>query len=137
MAMGTLSKWVTIQEIPERTPPDQLPRSIDVIHDGDMVDRCKPGVRIQLVGIHRSIGSCGSGTFRPGNVRPSKKSAGRVVTLVPANTVTLLSSRIGRGIAQQTLSGNDINKLTKRSDIVNFPRRLLLQFAATIMLACL
>jgi DNA replication licensing factor MCM3 len=93
--------------MPERAPAGQLPRGVDVLMDDDMVDRVKPGDRIQLVGIFRSLGNAGSGssTFR---------------TLILANNVVLLSSKSGGGIAQSTITDTDvrnINKLSKKKDI--------------------
>ena len=78
--------------------------------DDDMVDRVKPGDRVQLVGIFRALGNRNTGggnaTFR---------------TVVLANNVVLLSSKSGSsGIAQAKITDNDIrniNKLSKKRNI--------------------
>lgn len=100
---------ISIQEMPERAPAGQLPRSVDVILDDDLVDRAKPGDRIQLVGIYRSLGNrnagSGSSTFR---------------TLVMANNIIQLSSKSGGGVAQATITDTDIrniNKISKKKNV--------------------
>ena len=95
--------------MPERAPAGQLPRGVDVIMDDDLVDQVKPGDRIQLVGIYRSLGNRnagqGSATFR---------------TLILANNVIMLSSKAGGGIAQSAITDTDIrniNKVSKKKNV--------------------
>ncbi|XP_074597535.1 minichromosome maintenance 3 [Brevipalpus obovatus] len=79
----------TIQEMPEKAPAGQLPRSVDIIADNDLVDQCKPGDRVQVIGTFRCLpskqGSYTSGTFRTillaNNVIPMSKEVSPTYTL--------------------------------------------------------
>ncbi len=42
---------VRIQESPDELPPGQMPRSVDVIFEGDIVDTSRPGDLVRLTGI--------------------------------------------------------------------------------------
>ncbi|CAD6577009.1 MAG: MCM DNA helicase complex subunit [Tremellales sp. Tagirdzhanova-0007] len=97
---------INIQEMPERAPAGQLPRSVEVVLADDLVDCCKPGDRIQMVGVYKSSGG-GQG-------------ARGFSTQLIANNVILLSSKQGGGIAQTPLTDTDIrniNKLSKRRNV--------------------
>lgn len=55
------SQIITIQEMPERAPPGQLPRSIQVVLENDLVDRVKPGDRVSVTGVFRAKSPNGQG----------------------------------------------------------------------------
>ena len=100
---------ISIQEMPERAPAGQLPRGVDVILDDDLVDKVKPGDRIQLVGIYRSLGNRNAG-----------HNSALFKTVVLANNVVMLSSKSGGGIASATITDTDIrniNKISKKKNL--------------------
>lgn len=95
---------VSIQEMPEKAPTGQLPRSCDVIMDNDLVDSMKPGDRVQIVGCYRCL--------------PNKQqgyTGGTFRTVVIANNVTLLSKEVDLNI-----TGNDVvecKTFSKQKDV--------------------
>jgi DNA replication licensing factor MCM3 len=93
---------ISIQEMPERAPAGQLPRGVDVILDDDLVDKCKPGDRVQLVGIYRSLGNRNAG-----------HNTALFKTVILANNVVMLSSKSGGGIAAATITDTDIRNINK------------------------
>ncbi|RDL33768.1 putative DNA replication licensing factor MCM3 [Venustampulla echinocandica] len=100
---------ISIQEMPERAPAGQLPRGVDVILDDDLVDKCKPGDRVQLVGIYRSLGN-----------RNASHSTAIFKTVILANNVVMLSSKSGGGIASAIITDTDIrniNKVAKKKNL--------------------
>lgn len=100
------SQVVTIQEMPERAPPGQLPCSVDVILEDDVVDQAKPGDRVQIIGIYRTLPSSnGGGTnglFRAVLIANNVRKIGRDDTTLNQTTVEDLE---------------EIRKLSKQADI--------------------
>ncbi|XP_012686991.1 MCM3 minichromosome maintenance deficient 3 (S. cerevisiae), like [Clupea harengus] len=88
---------LTVQEMPEKAPAGQLPRSVDIMVNDDMVDKVKPGDRVQLVGVYRCLpakqGGFTSGTFR---------------TILLVNNIKLMSKEI-----VPVFSADDVSKIKK------------------------
>ncbi|SCZ93830.1 BZ3500_MvSof-1268-A1-R1_Chr6-3g08913 [Microbotryum saponariae] len=101
-------QMIMVQEMPERAPAGQLPRSVEIVLEDDLVDRCKPGDRLQIVGTYRSLGggAQGSATFK---------------TLIIANHLVLLSAKAGAGagIAQTIITDTDVRNINKISQKKN------------------
>lgn len=98
---------ISVQEMPESAPAGQLPRSVDVVLDDDLVDLTKPGDRIQIVGVFRAMGG-GS----------NNNSAFKTVIL--GNSVYPLHARSTGVASQEKLTDQDIrniNKLSKEKKI--------------------
>ncbi|KAM3436823.1 hypothetical protein MY4824_004106 [Beauveria thailandica] len=101
---------ISIQEMPERAPAGQLPRGVDVILDDDLVDKVKPGDRVQLVGIFRTLGN-----------RNTNHNSALFKAVILANNVVLLASKSGGGVAQATITDTDIrniNKIAKKKNLL-------------------
>ncbi|KAI1426899.1 MCM2/3/5 family-domain-containing protein [Xylaria sp. FL1777] len=100
---------ISIQEMPERAPAGQLPRGVDVVLDDDLVDKVKPGDRIQLVGIFRTLGN-----------RNTNHNSALFKTVILANNIVLLSSKASGGVATATITDTDIrniNKISKKRNL--------------------
>lgn len=89
----------TIQEMPEKAPAGQLPRSVDIIVDNDLVDTCKPGDRVQIIGVFRCLPSKRQG-YTPGTFR----------TILIANNVKVMSKEV-----QPNFSPDDLTKMKRFS----------------------
>jgi len=106
---------VVLQEMPERAPMGQLPRSVELILDHDLVDKVKPGDRVHIVGVYRALSRSGNNPSGGG---------GAFKTVVLVNNVQIL----GRDTSQLTFSPQDvrmIKELGKKPDILSILGRSL------------
>ncbi|KAL0274617.1 UNVERIFIED_CONTAM: hypothetical protein PYX00_002708 [Menopon gallinae] len=103
---------LTIQEMPEKAPAGQLPRSVDIICENDLVDICKPGDRIQVVGCYRCLpakhGSFTSGIFR---------------TVIIANSINHLTVQSELSVTREDMMR--FKKLVKKPNIFDLLSRSL------------
>ena len=95
---------ILLQEPPERTPIGQLPRSVEVVLEGDLVDKVKPGDRIQVNGIFKCISIM------------STSSSGNVRTVLIGTNIEIINN----DVKQNEFTGEDLKKireLAKKKDV--------------------
>ena len=90
---------ILLQEPPERTPLGQLPRSVEVVLEGDLVDKVKPGDRIQVNGVFKCISTMGT------------SSSGTVRTVLIGTNVQIINN----DIQQSEFTGEDLRKIRELS----------------------
>ena len=98
------NQTILLQEPPERTPIGQLPRAIEVVLEGDLVDKVKPGDRIQVNGIFKTISTMSTNTN------------GSVKTVLIGTNVQELNN----DVHQNEFTGEDlkrIKELAKQKDV--------------------
>lgn len=95
---------ISMQEVPENSAPGQLPRSVDIILEDDLVDTCKPGDRVTVVGIYKAI---------PGKSKGNVNGVFR--TVIVANNVSQLNKEINTPIFTSDDIKN-IKKIANRQD---------------------
>ncbi|KAF6156122.1 hypothetical protein GIB67_024092 [Kingdonia uniflora] len=95
---------LSMQEVPENSAPGQLPRTVDVIIEDDLVDSCKPGDRVAIVGIYKAL---------PGKSNGGVNGVFRTVLI--ANNVSLLNKEANAPI-YTTDDLKEIRKIAERKD---------------------
>mmetsp|Transcript_9407 Transcript_9407/g.17656 ORF Transcript_9407/g.17656 Transcript_9407/m.17656 type:complete len:764 (-) Transcript_9407:545-2836(-) len=97
---------VTLQEMPESAPVGQLPRSVDVRLEDDLVDTLKPGDRVRICGVYQAY------TSKTAPAKGEDQSI-RFQTVLVANNVI----HLGKKLKEPTLTAKDranIAKLAKQ-----------------------
>ena len=93
------NQTILLQEPPERTPLGQLPRSVEVILEGDLVDKVKPGDRIQVNGVFKTVSTM------------STNKSGTVKTVLIGTNVQELNN----DVQQSEFTGEDLKRIRELS----------------------
>ena len=107
---------LTIQELPERAPPGQLPRSVEIVVEEDLVDKVKPGDRIEVVGVFKSVNSSTTMTY------------GLLRTVIIGSNIYSISAEL----ATPNMTGEDIAIIRKCSKDPNIVSQLSASFCPSI-----
>ncbi|KAI7740412.1 hypothetical protein M8C21_017573 [Ambrosia artemisiifolia] len=104
---------LSMQEVPENSAPGLLPRTVEVIAEDDLVDSCKPGDRVAVVGIYEAI---------PGKSQGHVNGVFRTVLI--ANNVSLLNKEANAPVYSSEDLKN-IKQIAEREDVFDLLSRSL------------
>lgn len=110
------TQTLLVQEFPEKIPAGQLPRSIEIFLEDDLVDSVKPGDRVDVVGIFRALATGTSGF-----------SASFRSVLVACSTTPLQSES-----EALRLTGAEVKEIRKISEMPDSLERLAESLAPSI-----
>lgn len=91
--------------MPESAPPGQLPRSVSVILQNDLVDNMKPGDRVEVTGVYRAAPNVHMGMTR-GTFRTQ---------IVATGVTSLLAEKQKPSLSEQDIK--NIRNLSKDGDV--------------------
>ena len=111
---------LTIQEMPERAPMGQLPRSVDVVLENDLCDRVKPGDRVRASGVFRALGVVLG--------RSNDGVSGNFRTLLVCGSIQLL----GREVGGLVVTARDLDSIKRVAGEPGAFERLALSLAPSI-----
>lgn len=107
---------IIIQEMPERAPPGQLPRSVEVVLMEDLVDSVKPGDRVRVMGINKGLGYIGNNGQPPSLFK----------SVIVANNIKKVMGRDTGGTPMLTdVDVQNIKAISKRPDLFSLLSRSL------------
>ncbi|MEM1611555.1 MAG: minichromosome maintenance protein MCM [Sulfolobales archaeon] len=109
---------ISIGEAPENVPSGQMPRQIQVILEGDIVDRVRPGDKAQVIGIVR-LAPIGGGQRRAKGVYEIEIYANNIETGV-------------KGVEEIELSEEDIEEIRKLARDPLITRKIVASIAPAI-----
>ena len=101
LCMYTDMQNLVVQERPEKAPVGSLPRSVEVRVEGDLVDACKPGDRVRIIGIYM----------------PYTENNKEFRTTLLANNVSLIYQKEQGGLDLLPEEVANIRKMSKNPDI--------------------
>lgn len=98
---------IFVQDMPERNAAGEMPRTIEVIAENDLVDSCKAGDRVHITGVYRAIARKATG-----------ETSGFYKTVLIANNIRVVS-QLARSSAIRPRDLQNIKKISKRKDLLD------------------